>query len=119
MAPVVKDKKYAYIEPRNHRPGEMIVPSSLGRKLRERRKEKGSSKSYIWELEHKDTPRPSAEKLAKIAAVLDVTPEYLVNESSTAPDANEHDRAFFRKYQSADPDVKKKLKEILDLFDDT
>ena len=50
----------------------------LGEKIRKLRKEKGltldkladltgSSKSYIWELENKNPPRPSAEKLAKIA----------------------------------------------------
>ena len=32
-----------------------------------------SSKSYMWELENKDDPKPSADKLARIAAVLDVT----------------------------------------------
>lgn len=105
------------------------MTSVLGQKLRALRKNKGltldelarmteSSKSYIWELEHKDAPRPSAEKLAKIASVLDVTPEFLVNESRTSADPDEHDRAFFRKYQSADPDVKKKLKHILDLLDE-
>lgn len=105
------------------------MTSPLGRKLRACRKAKGltldelarlteSSKSYIWELEHKLAPRPSAEKLAKIAAALDVTPEYLVNEDRLTPDPDEHDRAFFRKYQSADPNVKEQLKRILDLLDE-
>ncbi|WP_261405439.1 helix-turn-helix domain-containing protein [Chenggangzhangella methanolivorans] len=35
-----------------------------------------SSKSYIWELENKNPPRPSADKIAKIAAVLGVTSDY-------------------------------------------
>ena len=57
------------------------MPSPLGNKIRELRKQKKlsleqlaelteSSKSYIWELENKDDPKPSAEKTAKIAAVL-------------------------------------------------
>jgi len=104
------------------------VPSTLGNKIRERRKQLGltldelaeqtdSSKSYIWELEHKDSPRPSAEKLAKIAAVLGVTPEFLVNETRKSPNPTDHDEAFFRKYQSAKPDIKDKLKRILDVLD--
>src|ERR1700760_2667395 len=105
------------------------MASQLGIKIRERRKQQGltldelaqrteSSKSYMWELEHKDSPRPSAEKLAKIAAVLGVTPEFLVDEARTSPDTSEHDKAFFRKYQSAKPDVKDKLKRILDVLDE-
>jgi hypothetical protein len=49
------------------------VPSPLGDKIRALRKQKklsleqlaeltDSSKSYIWELENKDDPKPSAEK---------------------------------------------------------
>ena len=54
------------------------MPSPLGDKIRALRKEKKlslerlaelteSSKSYIWELENKDDPKPSAEKIGKIA----------------------------------------------------
>ncbi len=62
------------------------MPSPLGDKMRALRKEKklsleqlaeltDSSKSYIWELENKDVPRPSAEKIGRIAAALEVTPD--------------------------------------------
>lgn len=105
------------------------MTSALGRKLRELRKKKGltldqlaqktgSSKSYMWELEHKDAPRPSAEKLGKIAAELGVTPEYLVDENRTSAEPEEHEEAFFRKFQAANPGVKKKLRQILDLLDE-
>src|ERR1700722_5473805 len=73
---------------------------TLGEKIRKIRKDKGltleklgelteSSKSYIWELENKNPPRPSADKIAKIAAVLGVTADYLVDEdeSASVPDA--------------------------------
>src|ERR1700758_2216315 len=40
--------------------------------------ETGSSKSYIWELENKNPPRPSAEKLSAIAGALEVTVDYLI-----------------------------------------
>jgi transcriptional regulator with XRE-family HTH domain len=37
----------------------------------------GSAKSYIWELENKNPPRPSADKLSLIAQKLGVTVDYL------------------------------------------
>ena len=68
------------------------MPSPLGDKIRALRKEKKlslerlaelteSSKSYIWELENKDDPKPSAEKIGKIASVLEVTTEFLLTDS--------------------------------------
>lgn len=53
----------------------------------------GSSKSYIWELENKNPPRPSAEKLSEIAAVLEVTTDYLIGRETTLETAE--DKAFF------------------------
>ena len=81
------------------------MPSPLGDKIRTLRKQKKlsldqlaelteSSKSYIWELENKDDPKPSAEKIGKIASVLDVTTEFLLTESATTPDE------FLDRYQS-------------------
>jgi transcriptional regulator with XRE-family HTH domain len=105
-----------------------MTASALGRKLRALRKlkgltldelarETGSSKSYIWELENKPVARPSAEKIGKIAAVLDVTPEYLIDEKRTKATVDDRDKAFFRKYEAADETVKEQLKRILDLLD--
>ena len=67
------------------------MSSSLGQKIHRLRKEKGmtleelgeltdSSKSYIWELENKNPPRPSAGKIARIAHELDVKIEYLLDD---------------------------------------
>lgn len=105
------------------------MSSTLGRKVRDLRQEKGltldqlaqatgSSKSYIWEIENKPVARPSGEKLNRIAAVLGVTPEFLADEDRTNATADEFDEAFYRKYQGADPNVKEKLKRILDVLDD-
>lgn len=105
------------------------MPSPLGDKIRARRKEKKlslerlaelteSSKSYIWELENKDDPKPSAEKIAKIATVLEVTTEFLLTESTTPPGEEVIDEAFFRKYKSMPDDTKKRLRKILDAWDD-
>lgn len=105
------------------------MPSPLGEKIRELRGKKGlsledlatqtqSSKSYIWELENKDDPRPSADKLNKIAAALDVTADYLMSADTTPPDQEVLDQAFFRKYQGMPEDTKKRLRKILDTWDD-
>lgn len=104
------------------------MASTLGRKVNELRRARGltleqlaretdSSKSYIWEIENKDVARPSAEKLSKIAAVLGVTAEFLVDGSQKQATPDVEDQAFFRKYQSADVGVKEKLKKILDVLD--
>ncbi len=106
-----------------------MTVSSLGRKLRELRKEKGltldelaqqtgSSKSYVWELENKPVSRPSGEKIARFAQVLGVTPEYLVDEARTQATASDRDKAFFRRYEAADPKVKAKLNRIMDLLEE-
>lgn len=105
------------------------MPSPLGDKIRALRKEKKlslerlaelteSSKSYIWELENKDDPKPSAEKIGKIASVLEVTTEFLLTESTTPPGEEVIDEAFFRKYKSMPEGTKKRLRKILDALDD-
>jgi transcriptional regulator with XRE-family HTH domain len=105
------------------------VPSPLGDKIRELRKQKklsldqlaeltDSSKSYMWELENKDDPKPSAEKVARIAASLDVTTEFLLSDSITTPDEQVIDEAFFRKYKTMPEPTKKQIRKILDAWDD-
>jgi transcriptional regulator with XRE-family HTH domain len=105
------------------------MSSPLGRKVRSLRSQKDltleqmahatrSSKSYMWEIENKPIARPSAEKLMRIAEVLGVTPEFLLDDEQIDPTVNELDIAFFRKYQTADPVVKAKLRRILDVLDE-
>ncbi|MER8798298.1 helix-turn-helix domain-containing protein [Mesorhizobium sp. M0984] len=101
------------------------MTTPLGEKIRTLRKQKGftldrlaelaeSSKSYIWELENKDPPRPSADKISKIAIALDVTPDYLLTDAVAVEDAT--DTAFFRKYRTMDPGTKEKIRKMLDLM---
>jgi transcriptional regulator with XRE-family HTH domain len=108
---------------------EKKVPSPLGDKIRELRKQKKfsleqlaelteSSKSYIWELENKDDPKPSGEKIARIAAVLDVTAEFLLSNSVTTPSEDVADEAFFRKFKKMSEPDKKKIRKILDAWED-
>lgn len=105
------------------------MTTPLGDKIRTLRKAKGytleklaeladSSKSYIWALENDDPPRPSADKIAKIAAVLGVTADYLIDPSDKVQVEDATDTAFFRKYRGLRPDTKDKIRKMLDLMDD-
>jgi transcriptional regulator with XRE-family HTH domain len=105
--------------------GRMVT--SLGEKIHKIRREKGltleklgeltdSSKSYIWELENKNPPRPSADKIAKIAAVLGVTADYLVDTREATPDSDVVDNAFFRKYRNMDPTVKERIRQMVEIW---
>lgn len=122
---VVKHLPYCYSEQAIG--GENTVTTPTGEKIRELRKKKGftldklaelseSSKSYIWELENKDPPRPSADKIAKIAVALGVTPDYLITDEVPIQDAT--DEAFFRKYRSMEPGTKEKIRKMLDVIGD-
>ncbi|MFC0341957.1 helix-turn-helix domain-containing protein [Paracoccus niistensis] len=106
------------------------MATPMGERLRLLRKERGltldqlaqmsgSSKSYVWELENKAPPRPSAEKLSGIAAALGTTVDFLIgtpinSEADLAPE----DKVFFRRYVALDPKTKAKLQKTLDLWDD-
>jgi transcriptional regulator with XRE-family HTH domain len=103
--------------------------ATIGEKIRDLRKKKGytleklaelteSSKSYIWELENKNSPRPSADKIAKIASALSVTSDYLVDEEETTPAQDVVDKAFFRKYRKMDPTTKERIRQIVELWGD-
>lgn len=71
----------------------------------------GSSKSYIWELENKAPPRPSAEKLSEIAKALGVTADYLIGSDDTTLKEAE-DIAFFRQYSGLPDETRKHLREM-------
>lgn len=123
---VVKDKKYVYSELGVD--GEVKVTTALGEKIRRLRQKQGytlekladlsgSSKSYIWELENKNPPRPSADKVAKIAAALKVTTDFLLDDSGQALEADAQDKAFFNRYRDMDPDTKEKIRTIVEMWD--
>jgi len=103
--------------------------SSLGEKIRRLRKEKGftleelgeltdSSKSYIWELENRDPPRPSAEKISKIAEKLGTTIEYLLDEDEMVDQEEAADANFYRKYRKMDSHTKDKIRQMVKLWGD-
>lgn len=100
------------------------MASPLGERISARRRELSmsleqlavlseSSKSYLWELENRDKPNPSLDKVTKIATALKLTPEALLGTAS--PDlAAETDKAFFRKYQGLDDKDKERLRKMVD-----
>ncbi|CAP44990.1 helix-turn-helix domain-containing protein [Bordetella petrii] len=105
------------------------MATALGEKVKAERKRlqltleqladrSGSSKSYIWELENRPAIRPSAEKISRIADVLGVTTEYLLDDEKQTPDDTDVDRVFFRRFSKLDDASKEKLKKIMEILED-
>lgn len=103
------------------------MSTALGEKIRRLRKQKGftldklaelsgSSKSYVWELENKNPPRPSAEKLARVAESLDTTLEYLLDEEDNVTEGDAADARFYRQYRRMDPETKAKIRRTIKLW---
>lgn len=99
----------------------------LGEKIRRLRKEKGftldrlaevtgSSKSYIWELENKNPPRPSAEKVSRVAEALGVTVDFLMDNGEATPTPDVLDEAFYRNYRRLPTETKEKLRQMLKIM---
>jgi transcriptional regulator with XRE-family HTH domain len=105
------------------------LTTALGDKIRTLRKSKGytleklaeladSSKGYIWELENKNPPRPSADKILKIASALGVTADFLLDTTSTSKVEDATDQAFFRKYRDMDEPTKERIRRMVELWGD-
>lgn len=105
------------------------MPTELGSRIKELRDKKGytleklaeltqSSKSYIWELENKSPPRPSADKVSKIANKLGVTIDYLIGNEASITVESATDARFYRKYQKMDDKTKEKIRTIVDMWDE-
>ena len=102
------------------------MASSLREKLRTHRQKleysldelarlSGSSKSYLWELENRDSSKPSAEKLSKIAEVLGVTTAYLLDENAEMDD-DQMKEAFFRKFNRLEEGDKQRIQDMIDAW---
>ena len=102
------------------------MTTTLGAKIKRHRQEKGysldklaeltdSSKSYIWELENRDTRKPSGEKLTRIAQALGVTTDYLLNDSEE-PSDEVLKEAFFRKFSKLAPEDREKIQQMIDMW---
>lgn len=74
----------------------------------------GSSKSYIWELENRNPPRPSGEKLAKIAAALATTVDYLLGADPSK--ASAEDNAFFQLYLTLPDLTRSRIRDVVRIW---
>lgn len=103
------------------------MASRLGEKLKALRTSKGYtldklaelsslSKSYIWELENRESQRPSAEKLTALGDVFGVAASYFIEEDVREPEERHLDEAFYRNYQGLDSDSKERLRKIAEAF---
>jgi transcriptional regulator with XRE-family HTH domain len=103
------------------------MATRLGEKLNALRKQRGLtleklaemaglSKSYLWELENRESQRPSAEKMTALADALGVAATYFFEEDVREPEERHLDEAFFRGYQKLEPGAKEQLRKILDTF---
>lgn len=101
--------------------------TKLGDKIRALRKEKrmtldelatlaGMSKSYLWELENRPSPRPSAEKLNALAAILGRPVAYFLEEDEATPEEVHMDEAFFRNYKNLNTKDKDVVRTLVDTF---
>ena len=99
----------------------------LGAKIKELRKQKGltlervaekigSGKSYIWEIENKGVKRPSAEKLAAIAKELDVTTDYLIDDTQTEVTDDLEKEVLYRKLGQLEKDDRDKIMDMIDAW---
>lgn len=118
--PLSRRLKFVYSE-RAARTGETMT-ANFGERIKELRVARGltleqlaqateSSKSYVWELENKNPPRPSAEKLSAIATALDVTVDYLLGADDQTL-AGAEDKAFYRAYSSMPEETRRQLREM-------
>lgn len=108
------------------------MASKLGDKLRSCRKSPninltldevarraGVSKSYLWELENRESLSPSAEKLQAIATVLQQDPSFFLDDSVDTPQETHKDKEFFSSYSQLDTEAKAKLRQILEVLKKT
>ncbi|KVK97023.1 MULTISPECIES: helix-turn-helix domain-containing protein [Burkholderia] len=105
------------------------MATPLGEKIRAERKrlkltldaladKTESSKSYIWELENRPVVRPSADKISKIAVVLGVTVEFLLDDEKQEASQSDLDEAFFRRIGRLDATKRAQLEKFLKAIDD-
>lgn len=111
----------------NYQLQEGTVATRLGEKLRKLRKDNGYtldglaersglSKSYLWELENRESQRPSAEKLTAIADVFGLSATFFIDDDIRTPKQQHRDEGFFRDYEKLDDSAKKQLYDILKTF---
>ena len=100
--------------------------SVIGNKIKTLRTDRGltldglasliyGSKSYIWDIENGNTPRPSADKVFLLSKALHVPMEYLINDDYQVEPVLEKE-ALFSKYSFLDDSKKKMIHELIDVW---
>ena len=74
------------------------------------------SKSYLWELENRESLKPSAEKLQAIADVLGDPVSFFLDDDVDTPSEDHRDEEFFRSYGKLDTQAKEQLRQILQVL---
>ncbi|MBN8224016.1 MULTISPECIES: helix-turn-helix transcriptional regulator [Lysobacteraceae] len=103
------------------------MATRLGEKIRQLRKEQqmtldalalaaGMSKSYLWELENKESPRPSAEKLDALAKILGRPVSYFLDSEEEVPEEEHLNEAFFRNYKDLEKEDRERIRMIVESF---
>lgn len=93
----------------------------LGLTLEELAEKLGTTKNYVWQLENKSPARPSGQLLLKISDVLELPPDFLLDDEKDNPDAEQMKYVLFRKSKIAnlsEKDIEKLLKMMSILKDD-
>lgn len=101
------------------------MTTKLGQKIRDRRNElklsldglaknAGLSKSYLWELENRESPKPSVEKLQAIAVALNIDVSFLLDDNMAELQENHLDNQFFRNYTKLESEDKERLRMFVD-----
>jgi len=102
------------------------VCSHIGKNIRETRKLRkltqeqlahsiGSNKSYIWKIENETPKDASFDKITKIAEVLDVSLDFLLQRSPPSI-MEENDQIAMEKYKRLDVERRMKVKEFIELL---
>lgn len=74
----------------------------------------GSSKSYMWQLENDSKIKPSIQLIAKIAAVLDVTVDYLSDPNQETMESDQEAMVFYRGFKELDGTSKQMIREQIE-----
>lgn len=76
----------------------------------------GCTKGYLCEIEHGNSPRPSAKLLASIANALDVSIEFLLNDNVESPDQKTLATAMVSKFNKLSERDQLRVMEIIKVF---
>lgn len=74
------------------------------------------SKSYLWELENRDSLNPTTEKVTALATVFELPVSYFLDETIDAPKQTHLDQSFFRSYEKLDEPDKAQLLKYMKTF---